>query len=174
MSDPGPGLSDLFLLLGNNNPLSSMMRTMTQFQKGVDEFLIAVENMNRTLETLNGTAARVNGLLDTVEEPIKAFVPQVTRTIKTTDKLVEQLSAVQISKQVSDMMSVMNELIRRMAPLAQFAESAGGMFGIPGLRNRAPAVAPAPPEPPVTKAPAKKQAPAKKKAPAKKAAAKKK
>jgi ABC-type transporter Mla subunit MlaD len=168
MSDLGPGLSDLFLLFGNNNPFSGMMRTMTQFQKGVDEFLIAVENMNRTLETLNGTAARVNGLLDTVEEPIKAFVPQVTRTIKTTDKLVEQLSAVQIHKQVSDMMSVMNELSRRMAPLAQFAESAGGMFGIPGLRNRPTPVVVAPVQPP---APAKK--PPAKKAPAKKAAAKK-
>ena len=69
-------------------------------------------------------------------------------------------------------MDVINELSRRLSPLSQFADQAGGLFGglrIPGLpsrvavhrrRRRAPAPPPAP-------------APAAKKAPAKKRAAKK-
>ena len=42
--------------------------------------------------TLNQTSRRINNLLDTVEEPIKAVVPQVTRTIKTADTMFELLS----------------------------------------------------------------------------------
>jgi len=92
MTDTNSGFSDLLLLFGGTNPLGGVVRSVQQFQRGVDEFLGAIENLNRTLDELNGTASRVNSLLDTVEEPIKAFVPQITRTIKTTDRLVEQVS----------------------------------------------------------------------------------
>ena len=34
------------------------------------------------METLNETAQRINVLLGEVEEPIKAAMPQITRTVK--------------------------------------------------------------------------------------------
>ena len=86
-----PGLADLMGLFGNSNPLSSISKSIAQFQRGVTQFLDSVEKFNETMEELNGVARRVNSLLDTVEEPIKAFVPQITRTIKTADALVDQL-----------------------------------------------------------------------------------
>ena len=45
------------------------------------------------MEQMHVMAGRVNNLLDTVEEPIKSLVPQITRTIKAADAMVEQLSA---------------------------------------------------------------------------------
>ena len=87
-----PGLGDLLGLFGGANPFGAITKSIGQFQRGVSDFLSAVENFNKTMEQLHGMANRVNGLLDTVEEPIKAFVPQVTRTIKAADAMVEQLS----------------------------------------------------------------------------------
>jgi hypothetical protein len=52
-----------------------------------------VENFNKTMEQMHVMANRINALLDTVEEPITSLVPQLTRTIKTADAMVEQLSA---------------------------------------------------------------------------------
>ena len=87
-----PGIGDLFGLFGGANPFAAVSKSIGQFQRGVSDFLSAVENFNKTMEQLHGTANRINDLLDTVEEPIKAFVPQVTRTIKAADAMVEQLS----------------------------------------------------------------------------------
>ncbi|MEI8240389.1 MAG: hypothetical protein WCI22_13330 [Actinomycetota bacterium] len=88
----GPGLGDLLGLLGGSNPLSGISKTIAQFQKGVSQFLESVEKFNDTMDQLNGVATRLNGMLDTVEAPVKAFVPQLTRTIRAADSLVEQLS----------------------------------------------------------------------------------
>ena len=91
------------------------------------------------------------GLLDTVEEPVKAFVPQVTRTIRTADALVEQLSGpvermapalarfadtmsspilASLPKDLGEVMQSLNDLAQRLAPLGQLAETAGGWFGL--------------------------------------------
>lgn len=125
---PVPGLSDLLGLagvLGTNNPFSGISRSIGQFQRGVGQFLESVEKFNATMDELNGVAVRVNALLDSVEEPVKAFVPQVTRTIRATDALVEQLSG-----PASRLGPALLELTQRLGPLAQLAESAGGWFGL--------------------------------------------
>ena len=144
------------------------------------------------MEQFNGVAKRVNSLLDTVEEPIKAFVPQITRTIKAADMMVDQLSApiekvapglsrladtlstpalANMPRDLGQFMDVLTDLARRLQPLGQLAESAGSMFGLrplASLRTGATRPAPivAPPAPRRAAAPAKK-------APVKKAAAKK-
>ena len=41
------------------------------------------------MENLNETAARVNRLLNDFEEPIRAMLPQLTRTVKMADEHVE-------------------------------------------------------------------------------------
>jgi ABC-type transporter Mla subunit MlaD len=207
---PDP-LADLFTLFAS--PLSGTVRSIEQFRKGVDEFLKGVENFNRAMENLNDTTERVNSLLIEVEQPIRAAIPQVTRTVKAADdmmqvvsgpamavapglnRLAETLSTpafAQLPNQIGAFSDVLDEVSRRLAPLTQLAESAGGLFGgfrIPGSRTPAPTTkvpepdVPAQPElpakqPPATAAPATaKKAPARKrstkKAPAKKAPAKK-
>jgi ABC-type transporter Mla subunit MlaD len=193
-----PGINDLLGLFGGNNPFGLVTKSIGQFQRGVSDFLSAVENFNKTMEQMHVMANRVNSLLDTVEEPIKSLVPQLTRTMKTADAMVDQLSApiervvpglskladvlasptlTAMPKELADFMAVLSELGRRLQPLGAMAESAGSMFG--GLRPFAAMLgATTPPPPPpapaidVAAKPDVKKAPAKK-APAKRAAAKK-
>lgn len=187
---PPGGIGDLFGLFGGSNPFGAISKSISQFQRGVSDFLSAVENFNKTMQQLHGTAARINDLLDTVEEPIRAFVPQIAKTIRATDAMVDQLSgpiervAPGLSKladvlanpaitsmptELNQLMGVLGELAHRMQPLGQIAESAGALFGLRQLTTTrpAPASAPAPkpaPTPPSTaqKAPAKKQVATKK------------
>ena len=196
-----PGFGDLFGLLGGSNPFTAITKSISQFQRGVSDFLSAVENFNKTMEQMQGVAERVNMLLDTFEEPIKALVPQMTRTIKAADAMVEQLSmpvervAPGLAKlaeilssptltsfptDLGEFMETLSDLARRMQPLGQMAESAGSLFGMQSWGRRATAAKSPPPPPIVVEAvaaserprtTAKKSSPAKK-APAKKAAAK--
>jgi ABC-type transporter Mla subunit MlaD len=159
MADSDPlGLGELLALFGQSNPFAGIAKSVTQFQRGVTQFLDSVEKFNQTLDELNGVARRVNNLLDAVEQPIQAIVPQVTRTIKTADALVD----------------VLNDLSRRLTPLTQLAESAGSMFGLRSLTSMLPGSSPRPepaPEQPTPKPETAKPTPAKK-APAKTAAKK--
>ncbi len=152
-SDP---LTDLFTLFAA--PLSGTVRSLEQFRKGVDEFLRGVENFNRTMENLNQTSERINNLLADVEEPIRAAIPQVTRTVKAADDMMQVVSGpamavapglnkladtlntpgfAQLPNQIGQFSDLLGEVSRRLGPLAQFAESAGGLFGgfrMPGMR----------------------------------------
>src|SRR6187402_2733802 len=156
-SDP---LSDVLNIFAA--PLAGTIRSFDQFRKGVDEFLRGVENFNRTMETLNETAQRINVLLGEVEEPIKAAIPQVTRAVKAADdmmqvvsgpaiavapgltRLAEMLSTPgfnQLPAQLGQFTDVMTEMSKRLGPLTQFAESAGGLFGglrLPGMTQSRP------------------------------------
>lgn len=169
MADNDP-LAEMFNLFAA--PLAGTIRSFDQFRKGVDEFLRGVENFNSTMESLNETAERINTLLAEVEEPIKAAVPQVTRTVKAADemmqvvagpamavapgltKLSETLSNPafqQMPNQLGQMTELLGEVTTRLAPLGQLAESAGGLFGgfkLPGFGG------PAAPKPPAGDAPA--------------------
>jgi ABC-type transporter Mla subunit MlaD len=171
-SNPPPGgIGDLFRLFGGSNPFAAISKSISQFQRGVSDFLSAVENFNKTMQQLHGTAARINDLLDTVDEPIRAFVPQIAKTIRAADAMVDQLSgpiervAPGLSKladilanpaltsmpaELNQLMGVLGELAHRLQPLGQIAESAGALFGLRQLTSggRPPAAQPAPPPPP--------------------------
>ena len=157
-------------------PIAGGLRSVEQFQRGIGELFRAVENLNRTLENLNETATRVNRLVGDIEEPIRAMMPQVTRTIKAADeitkmlqgpvrvaapnleKIVETLSSPGFStlpSQLGEFMESIGEVSRRLAPLTQFAENAGGLFGgfkLPGMGGapRSAAASPITPAPPTT------------------------
>jgi len=195
--------SDIISLVAG--PIAAVIRSFDQLRKGADELMKGLENFNRTMSNLNDTAERVNGLLNDVEEPVRAILPQITRTVRFADdfssrmsgpleqvvpgliRLSETLNSPVISSLPTDLTSfvdAINDLVKRLSPLGQIAESAGGLFGlrIPGIsrgNSGSPAAtAPPPPptevEPPATTAkppPAKKSAA--KKSAAKKAAAKK-
>jgi ABC-type transporter Mla subunit MlaD len=152
-------------------PIAGGIRSVEQFRRGVDELFRTIDNLNNTLATINEAAARVNRFMSDVEEPIRAILPQLTRTVKAADELMEVVSGparritpnlVQIvdtlgspafttlPTQLGEFMKVMGDVSRRLGPLAQFAESAGGMFGfrLPGSsRSSPPAHEPTPPPP---------------------------
>ena len=205
MADP-PSRTDPFsdvisLVAG---PIAAVIRSFDQLRKGSDELMKGLENFNATMGTLNETAARVNRLLNDFEEPVRAVLPQVTRTVKVAEELTQRLSGpidrvapglnrladtlnspvlASMPTDLGAFMETMNDLARRMAPLGQLAESAGGLFGlrIPGFGRAQPAPPTAvvtvadvsPPSAPTASAPARKRAPAKKRAAAKRAPAKK-
>ena len=189
-------LSDLIAIAAG--PIAAVIRSFDQLRRGSEELMRGVENFNTTMATLNETAARVNRLLNDLEEPIHTMIPQITRTVRMANefserlagpieqvapglaRLAKTLNAPIITTFPTDLgyfVDAINELVRRMAPLGQIAESAGGLFGlrIPGMTRPtvapagAPAVQPvrAPTAVRVVRTPAKKRAPAKK-APAKK------
>ena len=196
-------LADLITLAAG--PIAAVIRSFDQLRRGSEELIRAVENFNTTMTTLNDTAARVNRLLGDVEEPVRAMIPQITRTVRMADemskklagpidqvapglnRLADTLNAPIITSFPTDLsafVDAINDLVRRLSPLGQIAESAGGLFGlrIPGMTRPAtsPAAAMAPfmvaPPPPATPAPPRKAAATKapaNKAPAKKAPAKK-
>jgi ABC-type transporter Mla subunit MlaD len=204
MADTVPGRIDPFtdmisLVAG---PIAAVIRSFDQLRRGSEELIRGLENFNSTMENLNETAARVNRLLNEYEEPIRAMLPQLTRTIKMADemsmrlatpidqvvpglsRLAETLNSPIMRSMPTDLgqfMEVINDLGRRMSPLTQMAEQAGSLFGlrIPGLgsRSSSPALAPAAatetaPAAPSRQPPAATTRPARK-APAKKPAAKK-
>ena len=190
-------LADLITLAAG--PIAAVIRSFDQLRRGSEELIRAVENFNTTMTTLNDTAARVNRLLGDVEEPVRAMIPQITRTVRMADemskklagpidqvapglnRLADTLNAPMITSFPTDLsafVDAINDLVRRLSPLGQIAESAGGLFGlrIPGMTRPAtsPAAAMAPfmvaPPPPAATPPPRAAA---KKAAAKKAPAKK-
>ena len=195
-----PGLGDLLALFGGANPFASIGKTIDQFKRGVNDFLTGVETFNATMESLNGVTVRINRLLDDVEEPIQALMPQLTRSIKTADAVFSQLSVpvekitpgllrladmlsspglINLPREIAGFVETLGDLAARLQPLTQMAESAGSLFGLRplsvlrgGSTKAQPTQAPAAePAPAAKKDPAKK--PAGTKAPAKRAPAKK-
>lgn len=205
-TDPprGDGFSEVINLLAA--PLASGLRSYEQFRRGIDELFRTVENLNTTMENLNETATRVNALLADVEQPIRAMVPRMTRTVEAADefmdavvgpatraapnlvRLVDTLSApsfTALPERVDEFLGVMSEVSRRLGPVAQLAESAGGMFGLRLPGTSRPAADPPRPTSPAAATPARSpvntdlgntapaEQPPAEKAPAKKAPAKK-
>lgn len=186
------GLADVINLLAA--PIAGGIRTVEQVKRGVDELFRSIENLNRTMENLNEAATRVNRLLTDVEEPVRALIPQITRTVETADEItsllqapvraaapnIERIVGALGSPDFLALPSQIGQLMQRLGPLAQLAENAGGLFGgfrlpgMPGSKPTTPAPVPATAAP-ATAAP--KQPAAKKTAPktpaAKKPAAKK-
>jgi len=136
-------------------PIASALRAADQVRRGLDELIRSIENMNRTMENLNEAATRVNNLLADIEGPVRAMVPQVTRTVEAAEaitcmlespvrkaapnieKVVDTLSSpafTGLPAQLGEVMTMIGDVSKRLAPLADLAQNAGGMFGLGGLR----------------------------------------
>lgn len=151
-------------------PIAAVVRSFDQLRRGSEELMKGFENFNATMSNLNETAARINRLLNDFEEPIRAMLPQITRTVKMADEVATRLSTPidqvipglsrladtldspvlrNLPTDLGQFLDVVNDLGRRMSPLAQIAEQAGSMFGlrIPGFPGAGPAAKPAPAAP---------------------------
>lgn len=173
------GFADVLNLLAA--PLAGGIRTVEQIKRGSDELMKSIENLNRTMENLNEAATRINNLLGDIEGPIRAMMPQITRSVKAADemsrlleapvraaapnieRMVEALSSpgfASLPNQLGDFMGAVGEMSKRLAPLTALAENAGGLFGgfrFPGTGSGRPAAPqPTPPSPPAERQAAKK------------------
>ena len=111
--------------------------------------MTTIDNLNETLKQLNEVSARITRMLDLVDEPLRAFVPQVTRTLKAADDMVERMNApiervapglnrladalvqpdvTNMPRDLNEFLSTLTDLGKRLQPLGQIAESASGMF----------------------------------------------
>ena len=201
MADTGSGRTDPFadmisLVAG---PIAAVIRSFDQLRRGAEELMRGLENFNSTMENLNETAARVNRLLNDFEEPIRAMLPQLTRTVKLADELSLRLATPidQVVPGLTRLADTLNSPVLRTMPtdLGQFMEvindlATADVAARPAGRAGRRAVRPAHPRPrrrgdagcrtapapvaataaPPPAAPARPQAPARK-APAKKRAA---
>jgi hypothetical protein len=173
MADPPPPrdpFENLISLVAG--PIAAVIRSFDQLRRGSDELFKGLENFNRTTANLNDTAERVNALLNEFEGPVRAVMPQVLATAK----LAEQLAPVfaTLPTDLSKFIDSINDLSRRLAPLGQLAETAGGLFSLrlPGMTR--PSASPAqPPLPVPAPEPPTKPKAATKKSSTKKAATKK-
>ncbi len=154
MTDDAPrhdGFADVINLIAA--PIAGGIRTVEQFKRGVDELFRAVDNLNRTMENLNEAASRINRLIGDIEQPVRDMMPQISRSVHAADeitkllegpiraaapnieKIVDTLSSPGFSSlpnQLGEFINTIGDVSKRLGPLTQFAESAGGLFG--GLR----------------------------------------
>jgi hypothetical protein len=191
-----PGLADLFTMLGTNNPISMMTKSVEQFRTGVAGFIDVVQSFRQTMDNLNAMTERMNRLMDDIEEPVRRLIPEITKSADTAarmiallrgpvervapglDQLAELLSnpvVVDLPRRLNESLDVVSSIPRMLGPVGQMAELAGGLFGnargFPGLTMTSRPAPPAPPDPPETAAATKKAAA--RKAAARKAAARK-
>ena len=82
----------------------------------------------------------MNALLDQIEGPVAEIVPlvqasakQAKSTLKKVDGVINQIGT--LPADVTKAVSTLGDLAGRLGPLAQFAEVAGGMFGMKPTSN---------------------------------------
>jgi hypothetical protein len=172
MADPGPRAPSrdpfenvISLVAG---PIAAVIRSFDQLRRGSDELIKGMENFNRTMQNLNETAERVNNLLNEFEEPVRTVMPQVLRTVILAEELANRVSGpidqvvpglsrladtlsspvlMELPADLSKFVEAINDLVRRLSPLGQLAESATGLFGLrlPGMPRSAQPPTPGPP-----------------------------
>lgn len=89
-SNPLAGLEDLIALLFSINPvelatkvISEGGKTIDQGRRSVELLLQTLENTAETMKNLNSAATRINSLLDDIEGPLRAVMPQVGFALQT-------------------------------------------------------------------------------------------
>lgn len=131
----GSPLNDLLSLLGGANPLVAAGKVLETVVSMSAEMIQSVSTFNDTMLEMNRMVHRVNSLLDEIEGPVRQVVPlmeislnQAKGTMKKVDSVLGQIGS--LPSDVAKAVSTLGELASRLGPLAQFAETAGGIFGI--------------------------------------------
>jgi ABC-type transporter Mla subunit MlaD len=131
----GNPLVDMLSLLGGVNPITVAGKVLETVVTMSAEMVQTVSTFNDTMLEMNRMVHRVNSLLDEIEGPVRQVVPlmeislnQAKGTLKKVDAVLGQVGS--LPSDVAKAVSTLGELASRLGPLAQFAESAGGLFGI--------------------------------------------
>lgn len=130
-----PGVADLFSLLTGVNPVNAAGKVFETVVSMSAEMIQTVATFNDTMLEMNRMVHRMNSLLDEIEGPVRQVVPlmeaslsQAKGTMKKVDAVIGQIGS--LPSDVAKAVSTLGELATRLGPLAQFAETAGGIFGI--------------------------------------------
>ena len=130
-----PGINDLLGLLGGASPVMAIGRMVETVMQVTGDIVQSIGKFNDTISELNKVAHRVNALLDEIEGPAAEIVPlvlatakQAKSTLKKVDGVLNQIGT--LPADVTKAVSTLGDLAGRLGPLAQFAEAAGGMFGV--------------------------------------------
>ena len=117
--------------------IGRMVETVMQV---TGDIVQSIGTFNDTITELNKVAHRVNALLDEIEGPVAEIVPlvvatakQAKSTLKKVDGVLNQIGT--LPADVTKAVSTLGDLAGRLGPLAQFAEAAGGMFGVKSTTN---------------------------------------
>lgn len=134
-SSGGPSLNDLLSLLTGVNPLVAAGKILETVVSTSSEMIQSVSTFNDTMLEMNRMVHRVNSLLDEIEGPVRQVVPlleislnQAKGTMKRVDAVLGQVGS--LPSDIAKAVGTLGELASRLGPLAQFAETAGGIFGI--------------------------------------------
>lgn len=168
-------ISELINLLAG--PVSTGVKAVGQANQRRIEAMEHLDQVCAELRRLADVSRRMIALLDEIEGPLRAAVPQIGRLAQLVDDVLDEAPE-DLGRRLSHLMTSLERLGDGLGPLLLLAQGAAGMFG--GTRQPSAAPNPAPAKTSTTtaakKAPAKKT-PAKttamKKAPAKKTTAKK-
>jgi len=135
-----PGVNDLLGLLGGASPVMAIGRMVETVMQVTGDIVQSIGTFNDTMTELNKVARRVNALLDEIEGPVAEIVPlvqasakQAKSTLKKVDGVINQIGT--LPADVTKAVSTLGDLAGRLGPLAQFAEVAGGMFGMKPTTN---------------------------------------
>ena len=84
------GLEDVITFLMTINPVELATKVITEGGKTIDQgkrsvelLLQTLENTAETMKNLNSAATRINSLLDDIEGPLRAVMPQVGFALQT-------------------------------------------------------------------------------------------
>lgn len=84
------GLEEIIAFLTTINPVELATkviveggRTIEQSKRSVELLLQTLENTAETMKNLNAAATRINSLLDDIEGPLRAVLPQVGFALQT-------------------------------------------------------------------------------------------
>jgi methyl-accepting chemotaxis protein len=117
--------------------IGRMVETVMQV---TGDIVQSISTFNDTLNEINKVAHRVNALLDEIEGPVAEIVPlvqasakQAKATLKKVDGVIDQVGT--LPADVTQAVAMLGDLAGRLGPLAQFAEVAGGMFGMKPASN---------------------------------------
>lgn len=132
-----PGVGDLLSLLSGVNPVVAAGKALETVVGLTSEIVQSIATFNDTMTEMNKVAHRVNALLDDIEKPMREMVPileislkQAKGTLKKVDGVINQVGS--LPADVAKAVGILGDLAGRLGPLAQFAESAGGLFGMRG------------------------------------------
>ncbi len=135
-----PGVGDILALLAGANPVMAMGKVVEVVAQVTGEIVKSVATFNDTMSEMNRVAHRVNNLLDDIEGPLREMVPlvqtsvkQARGTLKKVDGVIAQVGS--LPADVAKAVSTLGDLAGRLSPLTQFAEMAGGMFGMKSTPN---------------------------------------
>lgn len=129
------GVGDLLSMLGGVNPVMAAGKLLEAVVTASSDMIQSVATFNDTMLEMNRMVHRVNSLLDDIEGPVRQVIPlmegslnQAKGTIRKVDAVVNQIGS--LPSDVARAVGTLGELATRLGPLAQFAETAGGLFGM--------------------------------------------